>query len=118
MPTQKGEKAAHTAGPWFLDRKPDPEFADVDDLRHIEEIHVGQDPSTSRYKHVAKIHHWGGHNEETEANARLIAAAPELLEACELALKYLRAQGHSEEFIAQWTPTKALLAAISKARGS
>lgn len=50
---------------------------------------------------------------ENEANARLIAAAPELLEACESAANLLRKLGghnHDPEY-------SELLAAIAKAKG-
>lgn len=48
---------------------------------------------------------------ETFANARLIAAAPDLLEACEAAEQWLAGWASASPYIAQ------LQAAIAKARG-
>lgn len=49
--------------------------------------------------------------EETEANARLIASAPELLEACKLAVNEYHLDGNCANAIAE------LKQAISKAEG-
>jgi len=55
------------------------------------------------------------HIQEQEANARLIAAAPELLEGCKSALKVLTLDSDMEE---DFRPEiKALRAAIAKAEG-
>jgi hypothetical protein len=53
--------------------------------------------------------------EETRANARLISAAPELLEACESALRFLEI--HRERGKAPTQCEADLRAAIAKARG-
>ena len=49
---------------------------------------------------------------EQSANAHLIAAAPELLEALELCEEALKSAGHE-----QWVAYRATVAAIAKARG-
>jgi hypothetical protein len=51
---------------------------------------------------------WGG-NDEAFANARLIAAAPELLEACEAVANHLAIKGSALQTL--------IHAAIAKARG-
>lgn len=79
--TETQKTAKHTPGPWKTDRN---------------NVHTGR---------IATIHHclgndwvevwspkWPEGEEEQEANARLIAAAPELLEACKDALKCIRFQ--------------------------
>ena len=57
----------HTSGPWYavkLDASPDHAWA-ID----------------SELVEVARLSEWPDHQAEAEANARLIAAAPEMLEA-------------------------------------
>lgn len=56
----------HTAGPWYVE-KDDGVFVVIDDAREMDPIYLDQE------------------NDEREANARLIAAAPELLGALEKA---------------------------------
>lgn len=65
-------KTNHTPGPWSVPRKAwnDPKDPHFD---HCDVIHSGT--------RVAKVSGVG--SEETEANARLVAAAPEMLEALE-----------------------------------
>ena len=90
----------HTAGPWALPA-----------LDATNRFHVGQvvdgDGATICIAY--------GTNSETVANARLIAAAPDLLEACEAAVK---ATGGSQYWNGE---THAFLllceAAIAKAKG-
>ena len=55
------------------------------------------------------------HESQIEANARLIAAAPELLEAAELALKVLEQSGMITRQLLD--ADKELRAAIAKAKG-
>ena len=54
--------------------------------------------------------------EECEANAHLIAAAPELLEACKEALNYVQGHNNDEQY---YTPRieRKLEQAIAKAQG-
>jgi len=57
----------HTSGPWYavkLDASPDHAWA-ID----------------SELVEIARLSEWPDHQAESEANARLIASAPELLEA-------------------------------------
>ena len=61
----------HTSGPWGRNIKP---------ARKYSTIYAG------RNTHVAHLETNGLADAEIEANANLIAAAPELLEACEAAL--------------------------------
>ena len=56
-----------------------------------------------------------GREDDYEANARLIAAAPELLEACELALKVLEQSGMITRQLLD--ADRKLRAAIAKAKG-
>ena len=84
----------HTPGPWKMDRD-----------RAI----LGQGHGTrGLHGAIADVYSWVG-TEEADANARLIAAAPELLEA----LKAL-----SDGTTANWTAKlNAARAAIAKAQG-
>ena len=96
----------HTPGPWLTDRN---------------NVHTGQ---------IATIHHclnndwveiwtdkWadtGLGEAEQEANARLIAAAPELLEACQA----INALDPQESSTGDWNEAfKLIAAAITKATG-
>jgi hypothetical protein len=53
----------------------------------------------------------------SEANARLIAAAPDLLAAAAIALTDLYLKADKDEIPEEWTSVKVLLAAIAKATG-
>lgn len=66
----------HTPGPWVVDDLGDEHF-----LRTNHRWGIGAESSPA-YR-VAKVEGMGG---ESEATARLIAAAPELLEACKTLL--------------------------------
>ena len=114
--------ANHTTGPWTML----PEEADKDYLR-IRGTRLG-----GRYK-VANVHHIrfeGVHavvrerdDAESMANARLIAAAPELLEAAKLVLEWYEAEdNHSgTDFYQRMQMCRdsedAIRAAIAKATG-
>lgn len=94
----------HTPGPWSV--------TESSDWTGMSGVSLGIDDAAGqegeRDYHLATVVH--GDPEELAANARLIAAAPELLEALEDALQYL--QHH--------LPDEALephRAAIKKARG-
>lgn len=67
--------SAHTPGPWFID--PDGFIGDMPDL--------AIDASGGQVALAC-----GDSNDETLANARLIAAAPELLEMLSVSLELLR----------------------------
>lgn len=100
--------SAHTPGPWLTDRN---------------NCHAGQ---------IATIHHCIGNDwvevwtdkwcegdrlteEVMEANARLIAAAPDLLAALESALHVMNNECDPDEYA---TPFANIRAAIAKATGS
>ena len=69
----------HTPGPWWLGRDPS-HFGSLTSI-------TGGSDSTGGIRSVAEV---GGLDiDEAEANARLIAAAPDMLEAC-------------QSFIARW----------------
>lgn len=95
--------AKHTPGPWIIMGDglfKNPGIDSVPDSLSI--IEVG-------HKHKGII---GRTPEETSANAHLIAAAPELLEACETLMHELAVEGGS----GHWALEKAELA-IAKAKG-
>jgi hypothetical protein len=90
--------SAHTPGPWHaMDPKGALNFNFV---------------IVSEHREDAVVACTGGDMPEEEANARLIAAAPELLEAARLSLAWLTAAGYQDVL-----PTGALEAAIAKAEG-
>lgn len=86
-------KTLHTAAPW----------------------HIGLQPGPMIYgpqgEHVCDVRIETVMPDERNANARLIAAAPELLEACKLAREALTPARNDEEM----TAMNALNAAITKA---
>ena len=85
----------HTPGPWYHEGTPQPVIASESDPK-------GRD--------IALVRLWDG--DEAEANAHLIAAAPEMLEALEAVVANC---GHLN-----WEQEKALIdarAAIAKAKG-
>lgn len=91
----------HTPGPWHIDKHKDGIF--IHDKLAV---------------YIASVTSWGKKSEkmriESEANAALIAAAPELLEACKKAyavIELIRERGQGQ-FVHEG---KALFQAISKA---
>lgn len=86
----------HTPGPWSRNISADGKYPTIFAGRnqHVAVASQQKDPA------------------ETEANISLIAAAPELLEACAQALAAMELNGHAAEY----TPG-LLRAAIAKARG-
>ena len=92
------EKVTHTAGPWELCNK-----GDYGDFDGNSRVILGDD------RRLAVVH---VSDDETDANARLIAAAPDLLEACKDALDALY---HAEDTMEPLR--ESLRAAISKAEG-
>lgn len=99
--------AQHTPGPWLTDRN---------------NVHIGQ---------IATIHHckgndwievwstnWPEGEDAQEANASLIAAAPELLEACEKALSGFSLLIATDDLTeSERDQVSSLKAAIAKAKG-
>lgn len=95
--------AKHTPGPWHVQNRPPDSYKVGTVATTVAWVDFWKEPTCSKgEKSVA----------EQQANAALIAAAPELLEACRELLKYgsFAKNGEQAEFAAQ----KAL-AAIAKA---
>ena len=83
----------HTPGPWHIDNETDYRI-------YVE----------SSFGVIAKVGPFAEIDDEDKANARLIAAAPDLLAACEEAYAFLSAEDLA------WLPS--LRAAIAKAKGT
>ncbi len=97
---------AFTPGPWEFERNPDP--------RDLPYPWIGQ-LGDSRYSALA----CGADEAEVLANARLIAAAPELFEALEAFVKQWNACGPNSDFGRHFQPVRdEAVAALSKARGA
>lgn len=104
-------ESKHTPGPWWVEVRPNPASA-ITPLFQIQAKHRGEG---SNYC-IASVNFW----EAPEANARLIAAAPDLLSALKKVHKLLTyAEPHSnEEFYATLDEIEAVLeSAISEAEG-
>lgn len=82
-------KAQHTPGPWFADLVPLNDSLDSGDDPLF--VYVGDDIDYRRLD-VCTVHQWALSEEITRANATLISAAPEMLEALERALPAARAR--------------------------
>ena len=112
----------HTAGPWNDEKRPQSYGA------IIHQIAVRKPTQGGAYYNqvIARLE---TDDAETQANARLIAASPELLEACKLALKVFKGwsidanpdhdlkPGDSAEYDAANIMIETMQAAISKAEG-
>ena len=91
----------HTPGPWHTDGTAGFEALEV----------------RSNDRRIAKsLYHRGSEDREADANARLIAAAPDLLAACKAARRALQA-ADSRGFISAVYEIEQLEIAIAKARG-
>lgn len=89
--------AKHTPGPWGVDPKRSFRVLDVSDNTIC---------STGSCDHI---------RDQWEANAHLIAAAPDLLSACEEAFDAMHDDGH--ERMGMGRAIEACRAAIAKAKG-
>jgi hypothetical protein len=98
--------AGFTPAPWFVERGHDEDGAETETL-HI--CHAG---TVCENTTVCQV--WN----DAEANARLIAAAPELYEALEICLAMGERQLKSAMNLNGQTPYDIGLAAIRKARGA
>jgi hypothetical protein len=97
--------SAHTPGPWYA--------TETNDIFADEDEGTGNDP-------IASVHDREGSQTaegilEGKANAKLIAAAPELVEALHAALSYLYAIGASERSGQGAAAVRAIKAALAKA---
>lgn len=94
---------SHTKGSWVLD----------------ESRHDGCINRLDPFRHIAMVSGYQMHEgdrAENEANARLIAAAPDLLEALEALLDRVQLDGDSKNWFAK--EQHDAMAAIDKARGN
>ena len=103
--TTENTQATHTLGPWKINRS-------VFSSQATTELHIGTPIHTSA---VVYIDNLGKHSEEQEANARLIAAAPELLAALKLALGPLQQAQNTMRSVEAASAFIAARAAIAKA---
>lgn len=109
---------AHTKGPWEHESGGDFHTIRMDTA--LEYRGAQECQHRIEYNHGCFLHGDEGENrqwQEAEANARLIASAPDLLEAATLALEDLYLKADKDEEAEQWTSVKALRAAIRKATG-
>jgi len=100
------QKFKGTRGPWRVSEM----RGDLIDIRHSDEA-IGA--ISLNLAHVVARKSWLS---EAEANAKLIAAAPELLEACLRMRNQLQAAGYEAEK-GSLNPTKCLLAQVEEAIG-
>lgn len=106
MSTETEEKVTHTPGPWVIV---------ADDYTGEMEIRREEEADAVMYEVIAQV----GRDdiEGCVANAHLIRAAPDLLFAAQLALKYLSGEGHPH-FTAREEDIEGYLRdAIAKAEG-
>ena len=98
---------AHTPGPWT-----------IEPIHRLDSEIIITEPGVA-------IDYDDVDHKEQEANARLIAAAPDLLEACQALLHKLRRHFHetndtpfADATIEDWKAGRLMLAAIKKATGA
>jgi hypothetical protein len=104
-------KAEHTPGPWRREKYRDSENYSL--------TIVADNPYGDKWGTwaVAHAHGWGGDDHhQSEANARLIAAAPDLLEALLVALRFVEDDGSYKKGYVQKCEAQCR-AAIAKALG-
>ena len=95
----------HTPGPWKAD------------MHHIGDgwrVFVQHKAESDQHDAICDLETWQK-DRETQANARLIAASPALLEACEMALRVLLQTGNGEDYVDR--TINDLEAALSAAKG-
>lgn len=98
----------HTPGPWIVGQPEDHPYMvqKMDDEEYwfhsIADCEVGENMT----------------EEEGKANARLIAAAPELLEALEDCLKFLEQENKRYYRDGEWSEVTKAKSAIAKAKGN
>jgi hypothetical protein len=111
----------HTPGPWQAVSHYSDELS-VIDSKGFGVVEANRMPILLNYSEILGIDHWADMpdvafrelgDEELDANARLIAAAPELLEALKMVSGYIYTmKGAGHEY------TAAVQAAIAKAEGA
>jgi hypothetical protein len=102
--------SAYTPGPWFHDGNGNVWRRDPKDLYQNGGTVAGDKSLATIHK---GWHHDGAEGYPVEANARLIAAAPELLEALKQAVTSMQDSGYQNSHVA----VRAARAAIAKATG-
>ena len=111
-------KQQHTPGPWFSDSEGNIWRRDPKDLYQNGGGVAGEKPLATVHK---GWNHPGAVGYPLEANARLISAAPELLEALEAILPFIpntsASEGGAARFSANVAAADKVRAAIAKARG-
>lgn len=110
-------KTKHTPGPWVAE---DPGYNTKSSLAGNPILIQGPVDKESFGEELASLRLWSDHNEQNEqqrANARLIAAAPELLEAAKLALAALQREIDITDNEFHPATMRILKAAIAKAEG-
>ena len=105
--------AKHTPGPWHLEKDHDGVFTAIGEPIAI----VGGEETGEQVRFtIGRTCDYGPHgDEQTTANAQLIAAAPDLLAACEAALMQFEENASYDE--ADGYVVRQLQSAIAKARG-
>jgi hypothetical protein len=104
----------HTPGPWISD-----DVGPSDIRRYV----VANSSSSAGFRVIAELYlsdTWDDFRKEAEANARLIASAPDLLEALEMALDELMDAGFSADISGSKPVSDALIFGadvIAKAKG-
>lgn len=94
----------HTPGPWYI-YEGNPNWI------------MAVDPDDDTPWHVAKTEPNAGPGDATPANARLIAAAPDLLEACQAVADVCADDSERRMEPDGYTALELVLAAIAKATG-
>jgi hypothetical protein len=105
----------HTPGPWLLEGSMNSAFMRIGKRRYPDmPIQAGQEIASVA---IGRSPEAGGPDEEEYANALILAAAPELLEALEWALPFAEAGMEGVEHEKGQQRLAAARAAIAKARG-
>lgn len=98
--------SGHTPGPWYIDMDSETGYCDIRNERPGQKTQWG----------VATVWHQSGgnpDNSECAPNARLIAAAPELLAALRCAIRHLELSPITEGYIATVNTIRAALAKVA-----
>jgi hypothetical protein len=121
MSTTDTNKTQHTPGPWYVEhpfQEPGVYVASRSTRHHASALICKPYPAGDAH-YDPKLQRMVGDDAQTEANARLIAAAPELLECLLMALPFVEDALDSEDFKPSYVRHRADLirAAINKATG-